>query len=183
MTPPADAKVPKDREDHVILVDADDAPIGTMEKMEAHRQGRLHRAFSIFLFNTAGDLLLHQRALSKYHSGGLWTNTCCSHPRDGETVLEAAHRRLEEEMGMTAALQPQFSFIYKRMLDQGLTEHEFDHVLFATSDAPPIPNPDEVASYRYASLEDIAVDIAAHPDQYTEWFKICFHEVQARRRA
>lgn len=170
-------------EEHVILVDENDCPIGTMEKMEAHRQGVLHRAFSVFLFNSAGDLLLHQRALEKYHSGGLWTNTCCSHPREGETVLEAANRRLMEEMGMTATLEPQFSFIYKRELDKGLTEHELDHVLFAVSDDEPAPNPAEVAACRYASLDAIAADLVQRPEQYTEWFKICFEAVQSRRPA
>lgn len=174
---------PAAAEEHVILVDEHDRQLGTMEKMEAHRQGVLHRAFSIFLFNSDGELLLHQRAREKYHSGGLWTNTCCSHPRDGESVLEAANRRLMEEMGMTAPLEPQFTFIYKRALDQGLTEHELDHVLFAVSDDVPAPNPTEVADYRYASLETVAGDIAQHPDQYTEWFKICFEAVQSRRPA
>lgn len=174
---------PAGPEEHVILVDEHDRRLGTMEKMEAHRQGVLHRAFSIFLFNSQGELLLHQRALDKYHSGGLWTNTCCSHPRDGESVLEAARRRLMEEMGMSAPLEAQFTFIYKRVLDHGLTEHELDHVLFATSDDVPSPNPAEVAGYRYASLEAVSEDIIAHPDQYTEWFKICFEAVQSRRSA
>lgn len=169
--------------EEVILVDDQDRPIGTMEKMEAHAKGQLHRAFSIFVFNSDGELLLHQRAFDKYHSGGLWTNTCCSHPRPGESVLEAGHRRLMEEMGMACDLQERFSFVYRSELDQGLIEHELDHVMFGVSDDLPVLNPEEVAAYRYASLEEISEEMADDPDLFTEWFKICFAEVLKHRNS
>ena len=169
--------------EEVILVDEQDRPIGAMEKMEAHEQGLLHRAFSIFVFNSEGELLLHQRAFDKYHSGGLWTNTCCSHPRPGETVLEAGHRRLMEEMGMTCELHERFTFHYRSELDQGLIEHELDHVIFGVSDELPVLNPEEVAAYRYASLEEISDEMANDPDLFTEWFKICFAEVLKHRNS
>jgi isopentenyl-diphosphate delta-isomerase len=163
--------------ENVVLVDPEDRPLGTMEKMEAHRQGVLHRAFSVFVFNSKGDLLLHRRALDKYHSGGLWTNTCCSHPRPEETVVEAAQRRLVEEMGMRCQLEPKFSFVYRADLDHGMIEHELDHVLVGYSDVPPEPNPEEVCETRYMPVREVEADIAAHPDRYTAWFKICFPEV------
>ncbi len=166
--------------EYVILVDESDRAIGTMEKMEAHERGLLHRAFSIFLFNTRGELLLHQRAHDKYHSGGLWTNTCCSHPRDGETVEEAAHRRLMEEMGMEANMERAFHFIYRAELDHDLTEHELDHVLTGVTDAEPRINPEEVAAYRYVALDELSDELAAHPERFTAWFRICFPEVMAR---
>lgn len=169
--------------EEVILVDDQDRPIGTMEKMEAHAKGQLHRAFSIFVFNSDGELLLHQRAFDKYHSGGLWTNTCCSHPRPGESVLEAGHRRLMEEMGMACDLQERFSFVYRSELDQGLIEHELDHVMFGVSDDLPVLNPEEVAAYRYASLEEISEEMTDDPDLFTEWFKICFAEVLKHRNS
>ena len=163
--------------ENVVLVDPEDRPLGTMEKMEAHRQGVLHRAFSVFVFNSKGDLLLHRRAKEKYHSGGLWTNTCCSHPRPDETVVEAAQRRLVEEMGMRCQLEPKFSFVYRADLDHGMIEHELDHVLIGYSDVPPEPNPKEVCETRYMPVREVEADIAAHPDRYTAWFKICFPEV------
>ena len=163
--------------ENVVLVDPEDRPLGTMEKMEAHRQGVLHRAFSVFVFNSKGDLLLHRRAKEKYHSGGLWTNTCCSHPRPDETVVEAAQRRLVEEMGMRCQLEPKFSFVYRADLDHGMIEHELDHVLIGYSDVPPEPNPEEVCETRYMPVREVEADIAAHPDHYTAWFKICFPEV------
>jgi isopentenyl-diphosphate delta-isomerase len=169
--------------EEVILVDDQDRPTGTMEKMEAHEKGQLHRAFSIFVFNSDGELLLHQRAFDKYHSGGLWTNTCCSHPRPGETVLEAGHRRLMEEMGMACELDERFTFLYRSELDQGLIEHELDHVIFGVSDELPVLNPEEVAAYRYASLEEISDEMADDPDLFTEWFKICFAEVLKHRNS
>ena len=150
-----------------------------MEKMAAHIVPRLHRAFSIFLFNEKGELLLQQRALSKYHSPGLWTNTCCSHPRDGESVEKAAERRLREEMGLCCVMHEVFTFIYKAPVGLGLVEHEYDHVLFGHCDQTPVINPDEVASWKYMSLDDIAADLKAHPECYTEWFKIAFEEVRA----
>lgn len=163
--------------EHVILVNAADEPVGTMEKMEAHEKGVLHRAFSVFLFNAEGHLLLHQRALSKYHSGGLWTNTCCSHPRPGESVLDAAHRRLMEEMGMAADLSEAFSFLYRAELDHGMIEHELDHVVLGEAVVTPRPNPDEVEAYRYVALDALQDEVAANPERFTEWFKICLPEV------
>ncbi|HWW38645.1 isopentenyl-diphosphate Delta-isomerase [Pedobacter sp.] len=163
--------------EEVILVDQNDQQTGTMEKMEAHQLGLLHRAFSIFIFNSSGELLLQQRALDKYHSGGKWTNTCCSHPRPGEETIHAAHRRLMEEMGMSCALNYGFSFLYKADFSNALTEHEYDHVFFGASDELPIPNPSEVASFRYLNLEDLAREIKINPEDYTPWLKICFSKV------
>lgn len=163
--------------EHVILVNESDQQIGIMEKMAAHIVPRLHRAFSIFIFNSQGKLLLQQRALTKYHSPGLWTNTCCSHPRNGETMEQATSRRLQEEMGMTCDMHEVFTFIYKAPVGLGLTEHEFDHVWFGQSDDTPLINTEEVASWKYMSLDDIAEDMRQHPESYTEWFKISFREV------
>ena len=148
-----------------------------MEKMAAHIVPRLHRAFSIFVFNSKGELLLQQRALSKYHSPGLWTNTCCSHPRNGEAVEQAASRRLMEEMGMQCEMHEVFTFIYKAPVGLGLIEHEYDHVFFGQSNDTPVINTDEVASWKYMGLDDIAMDLKAHPEQYTEWFKIAFDKI------
>jgi isopentenyl-diphosphate Delta-isomerase len=164
-------------EEYVILVDEQDQALGLMEKMEAHEKGVLHRAFSVFVFNDKGELMLQQRALEKYHSGGLWTNTCCSHPRDGESAEEAAHRRLQEEMGFDCALEKKFHFIYKRELDKGLTEHELDHVFFGTYNDAPNINPEEVASYKWVNMTALKTDLQVNPHLYTEWFKICFDEV------
>lgn len=161
----------------VILVDEQDVELGTMEKMEAHRQAVLHRAFSIFIFNEKNELLLHQRALNKYHSGGLWTNTCCSHPFPGEKTEAAAARRLQEEMGFSAPLQHAFSFVYKAPFDNGLTEHEFDHVFTGIYEGPVTPDPEEVADYCYKSIGDILHSLQTHPQKYTEWFKIAFPRV------
>ena len=169
--------------EEVILVDKNDVEVGTMEKMEAHRDGgTLHRAFSVFVSNTDGDLLLQRRAEHKYHSGGLWTNTCCSHPRPGETVREAANRRLVEEMGMECRLVELFSFEYKAELDGGMTEWELDHVLLGLSDVEPQINPDEVAEFKYMPLSEIDSDLKSNPDNYTEWFKICFKRVKLEKR-
>ena len=165
----------------VILVDKTDHPIGEMEKQEAHIKGVLHRAFSIFIFNSKGEVLLQQRALHKYHSGGLWTNTCCSHPRNGETTIQAANRRLKEEMGMSCSLTEEFTFIYKAKLDNDLYEHELDHVLFGTTDLLPQINKEEVADYKYSSFQDIQQEMIAYPERYTAWFKICFDEVIKKR--
>ena len=165
----------------VILVDKTDHQIGEMEKQEAHIKGLLHRAFSIFIFNSKGEVLLQQRAFHKYHSGGLWTNTCCSHPRNGETTIQAANRRLMEEMGMSCVLTEEFSFIYKAKLDNDLYEHELDHVLFGTTDLLPQINKEEVADYKYSSFQDIQQEMKAYPDRYTAWFKICFDEVLKKR--
>ena len=167
--------------ENVILVDEQDQQIGIMEKMAAHIVPRLHRAFSIFIFNSKGELLLQQRALSKYHSPGLWTNTCCSHPRQGESLEDATNRRLMEEMGMTCEMHEVFTFIYQAPVGLGLIEHEFDHVWFGQTDITPVINTDEVESWKYMSLGDIADDMKAHPECYTEWFKISFDEIMKHR--
>lgn len=158
----------------VILVDEHDKEIGLMEKIEAHEKGLLHRAFSVFVMNSSGELMMHQRALHKYHSGGLWTNTCCSHPRKGEDVEDAVHRRLMEEMGFDCEVRKMFHFIYKAEMDQGLTEHEFDHLYIGYYDGEPNINPDEVASWEWMTIEEVQRDLVAHPEKYTEWFKIIF---------
>ncbi|MCR5013737.1 MAG: isopentenyl-diphosphate Delta-isomerase, partial [Bacteroidales bacterium] len=149
--------------EQVVLVDEQDHEIGIMEKLAAHIVPRLHRAFSIFIFNSKGELLLQQRALSKYHSPGLWTNTCCSHPREGEDLEHATARRLQEEMGMSCEMHEVFTFIYKAPVGLGLTEHEYDHVWFGNSDEAPIINREEVESWKYMSLDDIAEDMRRHP--------------------
>ena len=161
-------------EEEVILVDTNDVPIGTMSKMEAHEKAILHRAFSVFILNKEGQLMLQQRALSKYHSPGLWTNTCCSHQRLGENNLEAGTRRLQEEMGFKTSLEELFSFVYKAPFDNGLTEHEFDHVILGYYDSEPIINHEEVANWKWMNLEEIITEIKTNPDNYTAWFKIIF---------
>jgi isopentenyl-diphosphate delta-isomerase len=163
--------------DFVVLVDENDKTIGTMEKLKAHELGLLHRAFSVFIFNENDELLIHQRAFSKYHSGGLWTNTCCSHPKPDEDTLNAANRRLMEEMGIECELNHAFSFTYKAELDNQLTEHEFDHVYIGYSNEFPKPNPDEVNAWKYVSLDNLLIDLYQKPDAYTEWFKIIFERV------
>lgn len=163
--------------DQVILVNEKDEIVGAMEKMAAHELGVLHRAFSIFVFNSNGALLIHRRAEDKYHSAGLWTNTCCSHPRPGESTTAAAHRRLQEEMGMKLELNEVFSFHYRAEFDNGLVEHELDHVLFGWSDELPSINPEEVAEYRYVSLVELEEWIEANPEDFTAWFKICLPNV------
>ncbi len=163
--------------EEVILVNTDNEVLGYMEKMEAHEKGLLHRAFSIFIFNTKGEILLQKRAISKYHSGGLWTNTCCSHPRKNESFLDAANRRLSEEMGMSCVLNEVFSFIYKAELDNNLTEHEYDQVLFGTTDQIPVLNKAEAEDYKYIKPDQLKIDIHDNPSQYTEWLKISFEKV------
>lgn len=161
----------------VILVNEKDEPVGTMEKMEAHQKGLLHRAFSVFITNSKGEMLLQQRALNKYHSGGLWTNTCCSHPLPGENVLSAAHRRLLEEMGFDCPIQEVYSFTYKAALDNGLTEHEFDHVLVGVYDGAVTPDPEEVLAYRFLTIDDIRQLLAEEPDTFTHWFHLAFPRI------
>ncbi len=161
-------------EEQVILVNEKDEQIGLMPKLEAHEKGLLHRAFSVFIFNSKKEVMLQQRALGKYHSPGLWTNTCCSHQRDGETSVEAGERRLQEEMGFTVPLKETTSFIYKAPFDNGLTEHEYDHILIGYYEDAPDLNPDEVAAWKWMPLEEIKTAIANHPEAYTEWFKIIF---------
>jgi isopentenyl-diphosphate Delta-isomerase len=158
--------------EEVILVDESDNAIGTMEKMEAHRQGKLHRAFSILLFNSQGELLLQKRAKNKYHSAGLWTNTCCSHPAPGEKTEDAATRRLKEEMGIE--MKPSFShkFVYKAKLDKNLIEHELDHVFTGTFNGKPAINTSEVEDWKFVNLEWLKEDMKKSPDSYTCWFKL-----------
>ena len=162
-------------EENVILVNEKNEEIGTMPKMEAHEKAVLHRAFSVFIFNTENELMLQQRAAHKYHSPLLWTNTCCSHQRVGETNIQAGKRRLMEEMGFVVELKDSISFIYKAPFDNGLTEHEYDHVLIGSyNDAPVIINKEEVADWKWMPLEAVKQDILNHPELYTEWFKIIF---------
>lgn len=159
-------------EDLVILVNEQDEPIGSMPKLEAHEKGLLHRAFSVLVYNSKNEMLIHQRAMGKYHSEGLWTNACCSHPKPGETVVEAAHRRLEEEMNFDCDLKCEFDFIYKTPLENELFEHEFDHVLSGTFEGKFTPNPSEVMDYRWISLSDLKAEIASKPESFTFWFKM-----------
>ena len=154
----------------VILVNEQDEAIGLMEKLEAHEKGLLHRAFSILIFNSSGEMLLQQRALSKYHSPGLWSNACCSHPRDGETIVQAATRRLSEEMGMHTELSILTHFIYKAEFDNGLTEHEYDYVVKGISDTQPIINPYEVNDFRWISMEALSDWVKKTPSDFTIWF-------------
>ena len=163
-------------EEEVILVNTLDELIGTMPKMEAHEKAVLHRAFSVFIMNDKGETMLQQRAAHKYHSPLLWTNTCCSHQRVGETNIGAGRRRLQEEMGFTADLKELFSFIYKAPFDNGLTEHELDHVMIGKFNGKPIINPEEVADFKWMKPEDVQIDIAENPQQYTVWFKIIFEK-------
>jgi len=161
-------------EEHVILVDENDRQIGVMPKLEAHQKAVLHRAFSVFVFNNNKELMLQQRAMHKYHSPGLWTNTCCSHQRDGETNIEAGKRRLQEEMGFVTNLEETISFIYKAPFDNGLTEHEFDHVLVGYYNKEPNINSEEVADWKWMTLDAVKKDMDIHPESYTVWFKIIF---------
>lgn len=156
----------------LILIDENDVPTGQMAKMEAHEKGLLHRAFSVFIFNSKGELLLQQRALDKYHTPGLWTNTCCSHPFPGEEVAAAAVRRLGEEMGITAELTFIFKMTYKYAFDNGLTEHEIDNVFVGYTDSLPVINTDEVNNYKYISLDELKASMELHPEHYTPWFRI-----------
>lgn len=162
--------------DFVVLVDSQDNEVGIMEKMEAHEKGLLHRAFSIFLFNSKGEMLLQQRALSKYHSPGLWTNACCSHPAPNETTLEAGKRRLQEELGLSTVLVEAFKFEYRATFDNSLTEHELDHVLVGYTDDFPQLNPDEAQDYRWVRWADLLSEMALYPEKFTVWFKIILTE-------
>jgi len=161
-------------EEKVVLVDKSGNQIGLMPKLEAHQKGILHRAFSIFLFNSENQILLQKRSLIKYHSAGLWTNTCCSHPRDGEDIIDAGKRRLYEEMGIKTELKKEFEFTYNAVLENGLTEHEFDHVLIGNFNGTPILNKDEVEDWKWMSLEEIEKDINENKEDYTVWFVIAF---------
>jgi isopentenyl-diphosphate delta-isomerase len=168
--------------DHVVLVDELDAPLGSMEKLEAHKKGVLHRAFSIFIFNDRDELLIHRRAIDKYHSGGLWTNTCCSHPRPGEQDLDAATRRLIEEMGFSCDLLKVTSFIYRAHFENGLIEHEFDHIWTGIYNGDPIPNPIEVDQWKYISLEDLNEELNKNPESFTIWFKLALPKILEWKR-
>ena len=160
----------------VILVDKHDNQLGLMEKIEAHKKAVLHRAVSVFILNDNNELLIQQRALSKYHSPALWTNTCCSHPRDGESVLDAGARRLKEEMGFETKLDSLLSFVYRAKFDNGLTEHEFDHVLFGYYNDDPSINKLEVMDWKWVNLDFLKNDIITNSDLYTIWFKIIFEK-------
>lgn len=164
------------KEEEVILVNSQDEEIGTMPKMEAHEKAQLHRAFSVFIMNDNGETMLQQRAAKKYHSPLLWTNTCCSHQRSGETNTRAGKRRLQEEMGFVTELKELFSFIYKAPFDNGLTEHELDHVMMGFYNDDPEINPEEVADFQWMKPEDIKSDIGTNPEKYTVWFKIIFEK-------
>ncbi len=163
--------------EEVILVDTTDRAIGRMEKQEAHIKGLLHRAFSIFIFNENDELLLQQRAFHKYHSGGLWTNACCSHPAPGEETIAAAERRLSEEMGFTTALTPLFTFIYHADLDNNLQEHELDHVFAGRYNGPVQPDPEEVADYIWISGDQLITAVEKRPADYTVWFRKIYRRV------
>ena len=163
----------------VILVDEEDQPLGVMEKMEAHRQGLLHRAFSVFILNERGEMLLQKRALQKYHSPGLWTNACCSHPSPGELTLTAAVRRLDEEMGFKCALTEIGAFTYETKFENGLVEHEFDHVLLGLYGGEIYPNRSEVDEYKWITISDIERDIMANKDAYTSWFHLAYPVVKS----
>ena len=162
----------------IILVNERDEPIGTMGKMEAHQQALLHRAFSVFIFNEKGEMLLQKRSAEKYHSGGLWTNACCSHPKPGESLIEAAEKRLKEEMGFKANMKKAFDFIYKASFENGLTEYEFDHVFIGYYNGPILPEKTEVSDYCFLSMENILKFIESHPRHFTVWFKIAFPKVE-----
>lgn len=163
--------------EEVILVDESDAAIGVMEKMEAHEKALLHRAFSVFIFNSRNEMLLQQRSASKYHSAGLWTNACCSHPRPGEDTLAAAQRRLQEELGFQTPIRKVFDFTYKAAFDNGLTEHEFDHVFVGSYDEMIDPNPDEVQAVRFVTMETLRNSLETEPAAYTAWFHIAFPRI------
>jgi isopentenyl-diphosphate Delta-isomerase len=165
----------------VILVDHHDREIGVEEKMKAHREGKLHRAFSVFVFNEKGEMLLQKRSLQKYHSGSLWTNACCSHPRPGEMIAQGAVRRLKEEMGFVCKLKKAFHFIYNAKLDGGLIEHEFDHVFIGSYNGEIYPNANEVADYRWLSMQTIKYELDNFPKKYTAWFKIAFERTEFRQ--
>lgn len=163
--------------DHVVLVDAMDVALGSMDKMEAHLKGRLHRAFSVFLFNSQGEMLLHQRAADKYHGANLWTNACCSHPQWNEDVRGSALERLEFEMGMQCEITPAFSFLYNAHVENGLIEHELDHVFIGHTDDTPQPRASEVQNYKWIPIEDLKEIMALDPSLFTAWFKIALPKV------
>ncbi len=164
-------------EDQVTLVDENDREIGVEGKMAAHRSGKLHRAISVFIFDSAGRLLLQKRAAGKYHSAGLWSNTCCSHPRHGEHRLAAAHRRLQEEMGLACELQEVFSFVYRAELSNDLIENEYDYVFFGHYEGVPQPDPEEVEDWKWADMALLKKDLQTNPQAYTFWLAACIDRV------
>lgn len=164
------------KEENVILVDTNDQPIGLMPKLEAHQKAVLHRAFSVFILNDQNEIMLQQRAHHKYHSPLLWTNTCCSHQRQGESNVQAGRRRLFEEMGFETELTELFHFIYKAPFDNGLTEHELDHVMIGRYSGQPQINPEEVEAWQWMAIEDVQADMQQQPEKYTVWFRIIFDE-------
>jgi isopentenyl-diphosphate delta-isomerase len=164
-------------EEKVILVDKNDKEIGIGEKLQTHKKGELHRAFSVFVFNSKDELLLQKRAKSKYHSGGLWTNTCCSHPKPGELIEKTIHRRLKEEMGFDCNLKQIFNFYYKEKLDNIFFEHEWDYIFFGKFDGEPMPNPEEVDDWKWISLEELKKDMLKNSGNYTAWLKILIDKV------
>ncbi len=166
--------------ERVILVDAKDTPIGTADKLEAHRSGGLHRAFSAFVFNDRGELLLQRRAEGKYHSGGLWSNTCCSHPRPGEETEPAARRRLMEEMGFSCPLETVTAMVYRAQVGGGLVEHEYDHLLVGRWNGRPSPDPEEVEDWRWADMDELRDEVARHPRRFTYWFRVALLELEER---
>ena len=166
----------------VILVNETDEEVGTMEKLEAHQKALLHRAFSVFIFNSQGMMLLQQRAATKYHSGGLWTNACCSHPSPGELTKEAASRRLYEELGFTTRLTKVFTFTYRTEFENGLTENEYDHVYTGVYDGIITANKEEVMDFTYISVKDLDRSLMENPDKYTTWFRIAYPELKKWKR-
>lgn len=169
-----------DKEEQVILVDEEDNQIGVMDKLETHKQGLLHRCFSIVLFDAQGKILVTQRAPEKYHCGGMWTNTCCSHPREGESTADAAHRRLKEELGIQTQLEETFSFTYRAEFDNGLTEHEFDHVFFGKYSGEINPDPSEVSDYKWMTLQELEEAFHSTPHEYTVWFRILIEKAKEK---
>ncbi|MFT7033412.1 MAG: isopentenyl-diphosphate delta-isomerase [Cyclobacteriaceae bacterium] len=163
--------------EEVVVVDSTDKQIGVLEKLEAHRLGKLHRAISVLVFNSKGEILLQKRAADKYHSSNLWTNTCCSHPRPFEDIAQAAKRRLREEMGIEASLKWNFSFEYKTNFENGLIENELDHVFFGESNQIPIPDPNEVSEWKYVDMEELEIDMKNQPEVYTYWFHIIIDKI------
>ena len=162
--------------DELVLVNLYDEEIGSGEKAEVHEKGLLHRAFSVFLVND-GKMLIQKRNINKYHSGGLWTNACCSHPRRGEQLTEAVHRRLVEELGIDCDVEELFSFMYRTAFSENLFEYEFDHVFLGRYDGPIALNEEEASEIKWVTLEELKEDVVAHPERYTSWFLIALHRV------
>ena len=176
MSQPHDPSLHTDRSEEVVLVDDQDRDAGTLGKLEAHRGGMRHRAFSVFIFDERGHLMLQRRAMGKYHSPGLWSNTCCGHPRPGEEVRAAAERRLMEEMGLACTLHQVFSFTYRAELGDGMIEHELDHVFIGTTDRTPYPDPDEVMEWRCIGRNALDSELASAPAHFTAWLPLCMHK-------